>query len=277
MTAQHAMRQALSAPRRGVVGFFRGVGFAFRGAKRVYIEEPGLARYWVVPVLVTGLALVGSLTLVGTYGADLVSAVWAAPSGDDWLATVGRGAHWVFAGFVYVLLGLMALLLTMLLGSVVAAPFNARLAEVLDERVTGYPAPAFSFTRVLADVARMIAIEVTFFTVNTLLFVASLAFAPVAPLLGIVGLVLTGYYFAVGYLELPLAARDATLGDRLRFFRASPMAILGYGTGIGLLLFVPIVNLLFMPAAVAGGVLLFAELSGTSRTPGEAGPHRDAA
>ena len=35
---------------------------------------------------------------------------------------------------------------------------------------------------------------------------------------------------------------------------------LGFGAGVGLFVFVPLVNLLFMPAAVAGGVLFHAEL-----------------
>jgi uncharacterized protein involved in cysteine biosynthesis len=44
------------------------------------------------------------------------------------------------------------------------------------------------------------------------------------------------------------------------------MALLGYGTGVAVFLFLPIVNVLFMPAAVAGAVLLFAELSGETRS-----------
>ena len=255
------MRSALSAPRRGVVGFFRGLGFAFRGARRVYLEEPGLARYWVVPIVVTAIALIGSLALVATYGSDLGDSIWASPTGDDWLAQLGRGAHWVFAAFVHLLLALVALIVTMLVGSIVAAPFNARLGEVLDERVTGYPTPPFALSRVLMDVVRTLTIEVVFFVINTVLFFGSIAFPPATPFLGALGMVLASFYFAIAYLEIPLVARDASLGDRWRFWTANPMAILGYGTGVGLFLFVPIVNLLFMPAAVAGGVLLFAELS----------------
>ena len=36
----------------------------------------------------------------------------------------------------------------------------------------------------------------------------------------------------------------------------------GFGTGVWLFLFIPLVNLLFMPAAVAGGTLLFLDLEG---------------
>ncbi len=254
------MRSALSAPRRGVVGFFRGLGFAFRGAKRVYFEEPGLVRYWIVPLVVTAIALFGSLVLVALYASDLASSVWANPVGDDWLSWFGRGAHWLWEALVYLVLALTALIGTMLVGSIVAAPFNARLGEVLDERVTGHPAPDFAIGRVVMDVVRTLVIEIVFFVVNTILFFASVAVPPATPVLGVVGMIFAGFYFAIAYLEIPLVARDATMGERWQFWKTNPMAILGYGTGVGLFLFVPIVNLLFMPAAVAGGVLLFAEL-----------------
>lgn len=272
--ATHAARRALSAPRRGVTGYFRGLGFVFRGAKRVYIEEPGLARYWIVPILVTSVALIGSLALLVAYHGELTNLVWSAPTGDDWLSWLGRGAHWLLDALLTLVLALVALVGTMLVGSVVAAPFNARLGEVLDERVTGYPAPPFALARVVMDVVRTLVIEIVFFVVNTILFVASLAAPPIAPVLGVIGLILAGYYFAIGYLEIPQVARDRSLGDRWAFFKAHPMAILGYGTGVGLFLLVPIVNLLFMPAAVAGGVLLYAELGaggsgGGTPTPGE--------
>jgi CysZ protein len=254
-------RRLLSAPRRGVVGFFRGVGFVFRGAKLVYLEQPGLARYWAVPIVVTSLVLLVSFGLVGHLHDGLVSSIWGAPTGDDWLAGLARAAHWVFDVLAWLVLGALALVTTVLVGSIVAAPFNARLGEVLDERVTGHAPPPFAITRVLADVLRTVIIEVLFFALNVVLFVASIAVPAIAPALGVVGLVLGAYYFAVGYLEIPQVARDRTLADRLRFLGAHPMAILGYGTGVGLFLFIPIVNLLFMPAAVAGAVLLHAEAS----------------
>lgn len=258
-------RRALSAPRRGVAGLFRGLGYVFRGAKLVYLEQPGLARYWAVPIVVTFVVLVVAFGLVGHFHDGLVSSIWGAPTGDDWLAWLARAAHWMFDLLAWLVLGLLALVATVLVGSVVAAPFNARLGEVLDERVTGHAPPPFALSRVLADVFRTLVIEVVFFALNVVLFVASVAVPAIAPVLGVVGLVLGAYYFAVGYLEIPQVARDRTLGDRLRFLAANAMAILGYGTGVGLFLFVPILNLFFMPAAVAGAVLLHAEASAPTR------------
>jgi CysZ protein len=36
--------------------------------------------------------------------------------------------------------------------------------------------------------------------------------------------------------------------------------VVGFGTGVWVLLFIPLVNLFFMPAAVAGGTMLFVAL-----------------
>jgi CysZ protein len=258
-------RQALALPRKTAVGFFRGLTFVFRGAKYVYFDHLGLVRYWALPVLVTMLALGLSLAAVAMFYDDITQAMWSNPGGEGWVHEALMAMHGLLAFLVAFTLGLFALLLTIILGSVIAAPFNARLGEVIDERVTGHAAPAFSIARVLADVARALLIEVLFFAFNTVLFVVSLAFPPAITVLSVVGLIGTGYYFAMAYLELPLAARDVTLRDRLRFYAQSPMATLGYGTGLGIFLFVPLINLLFMPAAVAGAVLLHAELEAEGR------------
>lgn len=262
-----ATRQALALPRKTAVGFFRGLTFIFRGAKYVYFDHVGLVRYWALPVLVTMLALGLSLGAVAMFYDDITQALWSNPGGEGWVHDALMAMHGLLAFLVAVTLGLVALLATIVLGSVVAAPFNARLGEVIDERVTGHQAPAFSVQRVFADVARALLIEVLFFAFNLVLFVGSIALPPAITVLSIVGLIGTGYYFAMAYLELPLAARDVTLRDRVRFYTASPMATLGYGAGLGIFLFVPLINLLFMPAAVAGAVLLHAELEGSARPP----------
>jgi len=253
-------RDALSLPRKTAVGFFRGLTFVFRGAKYVYVDHFGLVRYWALPVLVTMLALGISLASVAMFYDDITQALWSNPGGEGWVHEALVAAHGLLAFLVAFSLGLLAILGTILLGGVIAAPFNARLGEVIDERVTGHIAPAFSITRVLADVARALLIEVIFFVFNIALFVASFAFPPAITVLTVVGLVGAGYYFAMAYLELPLAARDVSLKGRGRFYAQSPMATLGFGTGVGIFLFVPLINLLFMPAAVAGAVLLHAEL-----------------
>jgi CysZ protein len=72
--------------------------------------------------------------------------------------------------------------------------------------------------------------------------------------------VLTAVYLGVDYIDWPAARRDWSVRDRLSFARAELPAVAGFGTGVWILLFVPLVNLFFMPAAVAGGTMLFLSL-----------------
>jgi CysZ protein len=252
--------RALAAPRRGAVSFFRGLSFPFRGARLVFLESPGLVRYWIVPILVTLVALVLSIAAVVHYEGALTSALWAEPVGDGWEAELARVFHGLFEALLVAVLVIAALAATLLVSGIVSAPFNARLAEVLDERVTGCPAPSFALGRALRDVARALVIETTFFAVNALLLVVSLALPVLSPVTGALGLVFSALYFGISYLETPQATRGRGLGDRLGLVRRHPMAMLGFGAGVGIFLFVPLVNLVFMPAAVAGGVLFHAAL-----------------
>lgn len=255
-----AIRDALAVPRRSVVGFFTGLKIPFRGARLVYVEHPDLVRFWLVPILVTIAALVMSVAAVFHYDDALVSAVWSAPteseSWDGWLLGV---AHTAFGWLIDLLLLLLALLVTLLVSSLVAAPFNARLAEVIDERLTGTAPPPFALGRVLTDLVRTAVIEITFAFLNVVLFVAGLALPVAGPVLFVVGMIAWALYFGVAYVDVPLASRGLSLSDRLGFIVKHPMAMLGFGTGVGLFLMVPLINLLFMPAAVAGGVLLVQE------------------
>ena len=252
--------RALAAPRLGVVSFFGGLSFPFKGARLVYVREPGLMRYWAVPIVVTLGALALSIFGVFHYEGALTSSLWEDPVGEGWAVDLARAAHAVFEVLVVVLLAALALAVTLLVSGIVAAPFNARLAEVLDERVTGRVAPPFALSRVLRDLGRAMVIETTFFVVNAVLLVISLAVPVLSPFTGAFGLLFGALYFGIAYVETPQATRGRGLGDRLALVRRHPMALLGFGTGVGLFLFVPLVNVVFMPAAVAGGVLFHAAL-----------------
>jgi CysZ protein len=259
-----ALRDAIAVPRRGVVGFFRGLSLPFRGAKVVYVEHPDLVRFWLVPILVTLAVLASSIWAVFHYDDTLIGMVWSEPTStaegwEGWLVDLLHGA---FSLLVDALLLVLALLVALMVSGLVAAPFNARLAEVLDERLSGVRPPPFELKRIAIDLLRAAVIESGFAVINLVLFVAGLALPVASPVLFVVGLVAWALYFAVAYVDAPLASRGKTLSERFSFVGRHPMALLGFGTGVGLFLVVPLLNLLFMPAAVAGGVLLVSETEG---------------
>ena len=246
--------------------FLRGLGYAFRGAA-ILRRNPGLARYWTVPIVVTGLSLLSSLVLAVRYHDDLLNLVWQLPEGHDWMAELSRGLYWLARGASFVIslvvLGLLSVLLSMLM----AAPFNDALSEAIEERETGKASPPFSLPRVLSDLVRTLRVELFKMTVFAAVMVPLTVLSWAVPCVGhvalaVVGSLFTAVYFAVDYIDWPASRRGLGVRQRLSIFSRRPWLMLGFGVAVWGCLFVPLLNLLFMPIAVAGGTRLFLDLEG---------------
>ena len=79
------------------------------------------------------------------------------------------------------------------------------------------------------------------------------------------GVVFTSAYLALDYVDWPASRHDRGVRYRFGMLRRHTSAMLGFGTGVWVLLFVPFVNLFLMPGAVAGGTLLFLDLEPGTR------------
>jgi CysZ protein len=172
--------------------------------------------------------------------------------------------RWTIELIAGILLTLLGLVLVLVLSSVVAAPFNDALSEAVEHILTGEKAPAFSFGRMLADVVRTVRLELGKALLYALIvgpmFLASFFLPGVGQLVSLVGVGLTAVYLGIDYVDWPAARRNWSVGDRVAFTRRQLPAVTGFGTGVWVLLFIPLLNLLFMPAAVAGGTMLFLAL-----------------
>jgi len=258
------------------IGFARGLSYALRGARFVYLQNPSLARYWLFPILITGAALVSVFYGAGTFYDDLGSAVWSllpeswaeATGFVGWLVTALRWLIELVSGILIIVVGLV---LVVVLSSVVAAPFNDALSEAVERMLTGGMPPPFSIKRMLGDIARTIRLEVgkvlLYAAVVGPMFVGSFFIPGIGQIISLVGFALTAIYLGVDYVDWPAARRDWSVRDRVAFTRRQLPAVAGFGTGVWALLFIPLVNLFFMPAAVAGGTMLFLALDAESAYP----------
>jgi len=263
------LMRGAGAVAKSPIGFAHGLGFVFRGMRFVYVQHPGLARYWLIPVVVTGVALVGVLVGVGSSYHALSDAVWSLfpqswTEATGWVGGLLTALRWLVGAIVVVLGIVLGLVAVVVLSSVVAAPFNDALSEAVERIVTGEPPLPFSLKRMLVDVGRAVRIEilkvVIYLAVVGPTLIASFFVPGLGPLISLLGFALTAIYLGIDYVDWPAARRDWSVGDRIRFARQELPAIAGFGTGVWALLFVPVVNLLFMPAAVAGGTVLFLSL-----------------
>jgi CysZ protein len=261
------MRQAVKGVARAPIGFWRGFGYAFKGLGFVFGKHPELARIWIFPIFLTFLAFIGAVWGAWELQDDLVNLIWEDPTGDGFLDSAGRVAHGFLELIAFLMLLVTSFFVVLGLSTVLAAPFNDALSEEVEHLTTGRKGPPFSWLALLRDVVRTVALElVKFFLwagVMIPLFVMSFAL-PVAGqiLYSVVGYLFTSLYFAIDYIDWPAARRNKALSYRSKVLTERFAACFGFGSGVFLLLWVPFLNLFFMPAAVAGGTLLFLDLEG---------------
>ena len=86
-------------------------------------------------------------------------------------------------------------------------------------------------------------------------------------------LLVAGAVLAWNFLEYPLSQRDMGVGERVRWSRQHFAAVIGFGISCAILLFLPVVGLLVVPAGIAGATRLALECDGATRSRREAVAH----
>ncbi len=246
-----------TAPIRGF-----GVGFAYplKGF-RFLLQHPGLVRFWIWPILITAACLIGVGWFAWHLHEDVIALFWDAPSGDGWWVAVQNFAREALSFVVGLIMLAVGLITVVLIASPIAAPFNDALSQAVEKVAAGNEAPPFRLKAVLRDLLRTIAFESGYLLIILMTFVLSLVVPVVGPLVHTVfGFVITASYWALSYIDWPAARRGLTLGQRVGLVKKRFVTMLGFGSAVWLTLFVPLINLFFMPAAVTGGTLLVLDL-----------------
>ncbi|MFI5309296.1 MAG: EI24 domain-containing protein [Polyangiales bacterium] len=257
---------------RHAIGFFAGLGYVRRGARFVYRERPELARLWLPPLAITFAGLLGVLWLVLHFHGAAIDMVWPLPRGEGWLVTVGRGVHHVLEAVATLVLGAAGVVAVALAGSVIAAPFNDALSEAVEASRTGRRGPGVSMRAIARDLVRAVGLQLAKLALYAVVMGALFLVGLVLPGLGTllsppVGFAITALFFAIDYMDWPASHHGLTGRARMAFALGHLRPALGLGTGIWLLLLVPLLDLLFMPAAVAGATLLFLDLQAEAGRP----------
>ena len=260
---QKAVRTVAGAP----VGFLRGLAYPFRGMRFVYLQHPGLIRYWIVPIGITIAAVVAAVTMSWHYSDAVTNLVWEQPTGDGWLNGLLMAVHNVVDVVVFVALLATSLFVLVSLSTAIAAPFNSALSAEVERIVTGRAPPNGTFGQAFRDVWRTIALELLKMTIYLGVMAPMFFCSFLIPVVGqvaysVFGFLFTAFYFGVDFLDSPAERRGMGARQRLSYARGRFLSTLGLGSGVWVFLFVPFLNLVFMPAAVAGGTLMFLDMEG---------------
>jgi len=229
----------------GVRAFFDGVRLA---------RAPGLRRFTWLPLLVSFVIIAAGLSAAFVWLGTL--AAWLTGLLPDWLAFLG----FVLVPLLYLLGILIGAWLFALLAVVVASPFLGDLSSAVERVSSGAgPEPVPLWASLASAIGRELRKLAYYLPRLLLVFVLSLV--PVLNALAPVLWFLFGaWIMAIQFCDYPTENRSRPFRDTVALLQRHRAAALGYGSCATLALSIPLLNLLLIPAAVAGGTLLWRNL-----------------
>lgn len=251
----------LSAGSRFAGGFL----LPFRAIGLILAHRP-LRRWSALAGLVSAVLLAGLLGALVAFTGDLLGVLWAKPAG--WLV----GLWYLAAALVF---GILFVLGASTVPTVATAPFLDPLSADT-ERVLGAAAEdGGGLGRVLAETVNAVGKAV----LRIALLLAGHALLLVLWLLPGIGqglwsaaaLSWTVFWLAFEYLDVPANRHGYRFRDTLALVRANAPAAVGLGLGVYLILWVPLLNVFFVPVGAVAATMLFVQLAPGGR-PGGSGP-----
>lgn len=224
-------------------------------------------RFWPLAALPLALNVVLFLGLF--YLAFRFGLPWLIPQlMPDW----PRAPLWIMK-IVQFLIWFLAIALTCVLGGVsfvgvgmiLAAPFNDMLSEWVEGDLMGQANQRpLTVANLMEDVGRTVGQAARKMLIVGAVFVVSLPLL-LLPVIGamlytLLNSVVTIWFTALEYLDLPMSRAGWDLERRRAWAWERRSTAFGFGGAAYLTLLVPLVGFLVMPAAVAGGTILFLEL-----------------
>lgn len=232
----------------------RGPGYLWQGFR--LIREPSLRSFVVIPVLVN-ILLIGGLTWL--FGNQLDSWIEHWLGGlPDWLAWLETVFWWL--GFLAALL-LFCYAFT-LLANLIASPFNGLLAARVEQHLTGQkPEYSASLSTEMIEGLRSEVRKIAYYLWRALLLgILSLVLLPIPVVDGAIPFLwfaFGAFMLALEYLDHPMGNHGFDFKQKLRLLRQRRGLCLGFGSLVTLLTALPLVNLVVMPAAVAGATAMW--------------------
>ncbi|HEC17210.1 MAG TPA: sulfate transporter CysZ [Sedimenticola sp.] len=238
-----------------------GANYLIRGFG--LILRPGLRRFVLIPLLVNIIIF----SLLAWLGASQFQELmdWLLPE-SSWLSFL-RWLLWPL--FVLTMLLVIVYSFTVL-ANLIAAPFNSLLAEQVELILSGAP-PGRTDGNPLKELLPTLGSELRklgYFLVRAIPLLALFLIPGVNIIAPFLWLLFNAWFLALEYADYPMANNGLNFQQQHLRLKKIRLVSLGFGGSATLLMMIPLLNFLAMPAAVAGAAVLWHEQFGkTGQTP----------
>ena len=238
-----------------IARFFRGMGYFGRGW-RVAFGQGHLLPFVLLPAALTVAIAGGGTLLAYHFAADFVAR-----------HSAGHGAIWGALVWLFVLLFVLATAYVLYVASclLATAPFAGVLSERAEHVHTGEKVPPQTWRQIVAlslrGLGQAILGVLVYLAIAVPLFVLHWVAPVAAPVVWVAGVAQAALFFAFDAFNEPLHRRGVSFGGKWRFIGAHLAESLGFGSGVALLMIIPLLNVIVTPVAIVGGTLLYLDLA----------------
>ena len=223
-----------------------GPGYFFAGLKMLLL--PQLRWFVLLPLLINVVVFSGM-----TYWASGQFSLWMdALTGwlPQWLSFL---EYLVWPLFFLMLVGMVFFSFTMI-GNLIAAPFNALLAEKVQQQ-EGAELPDLTLKDWLIVLPRSISRELQrmMYYLPRAILLLILSFVPVIG--AVLWFLFNGWMMSVQYCDYAADNRGVSFKQMMSALKANNPSCWFFGATINVMMLIPLLNLLIMPAAVVGATL----------------------
>ncbi|MBJ6609068.1 MAG: sulfate transporter CysZ [Candidatus Thiothrix moscowensis] len=233
-----------------ITGLFKGFGYIFTGLS--LITQKGIRPFVLVPLLINTVLFAGGIWL-----AKSQLEYWMAHLLPSWLSWL----EWLLWPIFAVLIFFVVFYVFTLVANILAAPFNAVLAEKVEARLNGQPIPEFAGYKSLpALITRTFRSELSklWYMGKWFVLLLILTVIPGVNIVAPVAWTLFGaWMLAIEYADYPMGNHNLFFKDELAALKKNRAEALGFGWLLSLMTVVPVLNFLSMPVGVAGGTALW--------------------
>ncbi|CAM2962068.1 putative sulfate transport protein CysZ [Legionella steigerwaltii] len=239
--------------------FFLGMLYMVQGLHHLF--TPGLKRFILFPIAINFIMFAGLFYLIYHY--LLPYTYYYLDKLPSWLSFLSS----IFFVIFILSFFLMFLSLFTVCFNLIAAPFNGLLAEKTQNLLFGSAIPSLSFYKiVLRSIKRQA--EFLGYFLPRFLVMGILFFVPLLqPIYPILWFVFNAWVLSMQYQDFAMDNNLIRFKEMRKKVANNKMLSLGFGFSINLASFIPILNILTMPAAVIASTILYCKLNKYSLQP----------
>ncbi|MCU7808044.1 MAG: sulfate transporter CysZ [Candidatus Thiodiazotropha sp. (ex Semelilucina semeliformis)] len=232
-----------------------GAGYLIRGLS--LITKPGLRPFVLIPLTVNIVVF----SLLVWLGLDQFEGLMDRflPSDESWLSWL----RWLLWPLFAIALVLIIFYTFTVIANLIAAPFNGLLAEKVERYLGGdLPQQPSGVKQVMKDVAPSLLSEVrkmSYFLLRAIPLLILFIIPGINLIAPFLWIAFSAWFLALEYADFPMANHKLTFKAQHQRLKQSRLTALAFGGSLTLMMMVPLLNFLAMPAAVAGATVFWRE------------------